>query len=114
MLFHTGQPRPPIEVRTGTGGVAAALAGVNDGLLARSQPEVAEPVDVPCFIPQVHPELECETMSPRTSHCHPDYFSLLDLPRAGQQRTHSAPAFRQLTISRSDAMEWPSVRHSVM
>jgi hypothetical protein len=29
----------PIQVRTGRGGVAGAIAGVNDGLLASSQPE---------------------------------------------------------------------------
>jgi hypothetical protein len=45
-------PAPtPIQVRTGAGGVAAALAGVNDGLLASSQLQAAELVDVSGLIP---------------------------------------------------------------
>ena len=42
----------PIEVRTGRGGVAGAIAGVNDGLLASTQPEaVRECVTVAGRIP---------------------------------------------------------------
>jgi hypothetical protein len=38
-------------VRTGSGGLAGAIAGVNDGLLASSQPDGAEGVDVSGRIP---------------------------------------------------------------
>jgi hypothetical protein len=41
----------PIEVRAGRGGVAAAITGVNDGLLASSQREAAELVDMSGLIP---------------------------------------------------------------
>lgn len=47
-------PAPtPVEVRTGTGGVGGALAGVNDGQppAPSPQPQVAELVDVAGLIP---------------------------------------------------------------
>jgi hypothetical protein len=51
VLFPHKPDPTPIEVRAGSSAVAGALAGVNDVLLASSQPEGAERVDVSGRIP---------------------------------------------------------------
>ena len=49
-------PAPtPIQMCTGGGGVAGAIAGVNDCLLASSQSERAELIDMPRGIPHGPP-----------------------------------------------------------